>query len=374
MCLPGLTFGFRGLDSFPWHLMTIGLLGKERLKKTDIFLLFLTLTTISMVAVISHNLFEGRMFVRQFINYASIIIGGMYLFHLKPKNNEIMKVLLFVSILNFIIAFLQNFYPSLTFFSNARYVSGGFRGEVGLFPEPTAYGFFNAFCFMIGIYCRRYSLKHSSTRRTSSRLIAISLLSILLLNNSSGAVLVIAIFLVLSALISPKKIIVLFLLILTGWLFAGYFENTRIYSIIKLVTSKDIFYLLAIDGSINSRLADLVGPYYGLFKNYSIPNSTFDYMSTSLALREDSGGFFWFGASNKIMNYTGTIIYELSFLGLVIFSRYVFRLPSRLSDLDIFLAMFFLLNNSLSLSHGYILFFPLIVRNIAVKLRHEQKI
>ena len=177
----------------------------------------------------------------------------------------------------------------------------------------------------------------------------------------------------LSALISPKKIIVLFFLILIGWLFAGYFENTRAYSIIKLITNKDILYLLSVDGSINSRFADLVGPYYGFLKNYSMPNSTFDYMSTALALRKDSAGFFWFGASNKIMNYAGTIIYELSFLGLLILSRYIFKLPSRLSDLDIFLAMFFLLNNSLSLSHGYILFFPLIVRNIATDSSYDKK-
>ena len=135
-----------------------------------------------------------------------------------------------------------------------------------------------------------------------------------------------------------------------------------------ILFENDIQYLLKIDGSINERLSSVVGPYYGIIENNLLPSSTFEYRLTYLSMREATNGFFWWGGGDKIMNYLGNIIYELSFLGLILIIRYIF--PSFKSNIDFRVLMvgILLLSNSVPLLHGYPL---LLFANYSNKIREE---
>lgn len=362
MCLSGVTFGYMNLDNIPWHLLAILAFGKEKFKIIDILILLICFIIIVITALSAHALFETKLFIRQVVNYASIIVGAMYLYYLKPNQDRLLQVLLAATAVNIIITCLQIIDPIFTIFTNARFESSGYRGYIGLFPEPSSYGFFNAFCFLCGVYIRRNAHKGTRLWRSSTILICLSLLSILLLNRSAGAVLVILTFFTASVLLKPKRIMPILFFVIILFLFRDYFSGTRIYGIFTLIFNKNVVYLILSDGSVNARLADLIGPYYGLYLHHFLPSSSFEFKAVSSALREHSNGYFWFGGtSNKIMNYLGTIAFELSLFSLILIYRYVMRFPRRLSDYDIFIAMLFLLNNSVSLSQGYILFFLFIV-------------
>ena len=152
-------------------------------------------------------------------------------------------------------------------------------------------------------------------------------------------------------------------------LYAYYFlPDSRFGRILVILLENDIQYLLKVDGSINERLSAVIGPYYGIIENNLLPSSAFEYRLTYLSMREATNGFFWWGGGDKIMNYLGNIIYELSLLGFILIMRYI--LPALKSNIDFTIVVvgILLLSNSVPLLHGYPL---LLFANYSTKIRKD---
>ena len=181
--------------------------------------------------------------------------------------------------------------------------------------------------------------------------------------------LILLFFFALMAIRSIKGIIVIavFLAILFANYF--YFPESRAGIIVKILMQNDIYYLLSIDGSVNERLSAIIGPYYGLAESYLVPNSAFRYNETYLSLRSYTNGFFWWGGGDKIMNYLGSIIYELSLLGIFLIYRYVFNGFRSWFGFSYLLVVLFYLSNSMPLLHGY----PLLLFSILFDLNSKTK-
>ena len=124
---------------------------------------------------------------------------------------------------------------------------------------------------------------------------------------------------------------------------------------------------MSIDGSINERLSAIIGPYYGLVESYLLPNSAFRYNETYLSLRSYTDGFFWWGGGDKIMNYLGSVFYELSILGIFVIYRYVFYEFKAWFGFSFLLVVVFYLSNSVPLLHGY----PLMLYSILFNFNRE---
>ena len=353
--LSGVTFGLGNIDSFPWHVITIIFLSQNIYKKLDIFIFMMVMGCICITALVDISYYSNNLFIRQILNYSSIIIGGAYLLRNELDPKIILKSLIMVSVFNIIIGFSQNFSEAFTVFSNARMDESGRRGTMGLFSEPTSYGLFSTFCLFFGILSVRVS-KGRDEIAIARKLIWLSSLSVILINQSSTAILIILIYLAVYALTKFKGMVLFLVLIIIGILLKDYYIDTRFGQIIRILTERDLLYLLSIDGSVNERLSSVIGPYYGFIENIFLPNSAFTYSETYMSLREYSNNFFWWGGSNKIMNLAGSLIYELSLLGLVVLLRYIYRPSNFLKNVDILLAAFILLNNSVPLLHGYPLF------------------
>jgi hypothetical protein len=348
----GVTFGIGNFDSFPWHVVFIFLLCIRGFKVADIFICLSILLLIFLTALVDQDQFDMKLFLRQILNYLSIIVGGSYLYSQPPKINKLTKIITIVLILNIIISILQNYSEIFTLFSNARFESSGPRGTVGLFSEPTAFGLFSCFCFLYSIIVIRLS-KEELLKKNAKNLLILSLVSVAFANQSSTAVMIILVFLFLNLFQSFKTLLILTFMISYFFISYLYFPETRLALIITLIVENDLLYLLAMDGSINERLSSVVGPYFGLIEGYFLPNSTFGYHQTYLNLREYTDSFFWWGGSAKIMNYIGTIMYELSVVGLLLIYRYVFFSFKGFVGISFVIIVLFYLNNSVPLLHGY---------------------
>lgn len=367
MCLSGVTFGLGNLDSFPYHVLTILLLGLTRFKYTDFFIALSVLIVITLTAITDIDSYDFSLFQRQFMNYVAVIVGAGYLIAYRPDLHRVSNTILSILVLNAIIGILQFYSDLFSIFSNARMDESGQRGNIGLFPEPTSFGLFCVFTFLFAVLNIKKNI-HNDLRKIQLKIIYISLFAILFINQSSTAILLVAIYAVLSIFRSAKGMVVLILVCIFSVYSYHYLPDSRFGRILVILFENDIQYLLQVDGSINERLSSVVGPYYGIIENNLLPSSTFEYRLTYLSMREATNGFFWWGGGDKIMNYLGNIIYELSFLGFILIIRYI--LPSFKSNIDftVLMAGILLLSNSVPLLHGYPL---LLFANYSNKIREE---
>ncbi len=353
--MPGVTFGVFGLDSFPFALILALIMfakGNIKLSVFGILLLLFSFIICALTTFFDLETFSASLGLRQYLNYASIILCGEVLKAHKFTHVEILKALEFALFANILIGSLQ--LSGLEFYvSNAR--TDAVRGAVGLFAEPTSLGLFSFAAFIIGVYCIR-STNDRVVRLLSKRIIVTSLAVIILIAQSSTAIMMLALFTVLSLVRLNFRVFLfsLFALFLAVFTF-DFWSGTRFGGIVTTLTSKDILYLLAADGSVNERLSAVFGPYYGLINNYLMPSSAFSYHENFISFQEFTNQFFWFGGSNKIMNYMGTVIYEMSLLGFILLARYVLPLARRRIDFEILSVWVFYLSNGVPLAHGYVL-------------------
>lgn len=357
LTIPSVTFGMYELDSFPFALIValfILPLKDVSISKSSILVLIIAFIISTLGLLKDVNQFNLNLALRQFLNYASIIVCGELLRCITITYKDLLKVLTFSLFLNLSMGIAQILGFHL-FVSNARVDT--LRGAVGLFAEPTSLGLY-AFCvFIVGIIIHRLSIEQEDKKRARN-VIALALILLIFVSQSSTAILLLLCFFILKFVKFEFKIIALFAVFVIISIFTyEYWGGTRFGGIVKILLDKDVFYLLALDGSINERLSAVVGPFYGWFNHYFLPSSAFSYKETVLSLQQFSGGFFWYGGSNKIMNYLGTLIYEMSFLGLYIAFRYI--LPFNRSNFypDLFVVWILFLLNGVPLSHGYVLLF-----------------
>lgn len=350
--LSGVTFGIGNLDSIPWHLLAIIVFGRNIYKLLDLAIFSMVLSIIAATALIDQENFQNSLFIRQLGNYLSVVIGGAYLISNPPTLSRLLKVILFVLIINIIVGILQIYFVNLTFFSHARFDTLGERGTVGLFSEPTAFGLFSVFCFLFGCFMI-IETDEKQLKTICTSIILLALFSILFVNKSSAALLIVVLSTAVFTLRKPKYIFYFLIITICIWLYFLYFPNARISRIIGILAYKDIWYLIAVDGSINERLSAVIGPYFGWFSNNLFPSSAFGYYNVFLALVEATDYFFWWGGGAKIMNYLGTVVYEMSFLGLLIIYRYIFKNLQVLKSFVLVFPALIYLSNSVPLSHGY---------------------
>ena len=231
-------FWYCKFGQFPWHVLTILLLYKGKIKSLDYSLFLFVGIVLLGTTALNFQYYNNSLFGRQILNYVSIVFGGAYLIANPPNIRNLAKIITIVLLANITLGCLQVFSDIFAVFSNARLLA--MRGTVGLFAEPTAFGLFSIFCFLFGWVLLKFN--HDKLLLKYSKIIIfLSIFSIIFVNRSSTAMLILLLFFALTSLRSLKGIMLITSFIIV--LFSNYyfFPETRAGIILKVLIQNDIF-------------------------------------------------------------------------------------------------------------------------------------
>lgn len=344
--IPWVSFGLNTMDSQPWPALA------------SMFFILLNITNsfdrkVLLVFAIVPVFFVASLYAMSGLDFYFLRAGAAYIgfaliyfsFYLYIKKYGFpMSVFVVINIIYILAGLLQYMFgvEILSAIINVR--SSADRGVTSLTPEPTYFGIF--LFFLSWIYLLQCNYR---PERWMIWLIFINLLSIIFLAKSSMVFVFILGFIAFYCLKFFRARHIIYLVVILSSLILPVImlmEGTRIYSLFMLFYEQGISGVVYADASVNSRLADVILPLHGFIKNWFMPGGFSSYAETSLSLRDDYNGFFWYGGGeNVIMSYLGSFIYELGIFGLV-YMLMLFKLAAdgtRHRLIDLFL-LWFLLN------------------------------
>lgn len=319
-------FGLPVFDSQPFPIMTalLFLLLRYFLDGRNLYVarLFVQLGLILLAGLTAGFFYAIELdfyLIRGMINYFGFVIYLAAFYEYIRLYGFPVKLIVAINLLHLVVALIQLRYPFFVDMFVFTRTSEG-RGVTSLTPEPTYFAVYLLFVSWIYLIYSRYA-----PATWMKYLIAVNLLSILLLARSTVGFLFLltAFFIVfvmrLRHLITLKT--VTFFLIFAGLTFFAltyYLEDTRLFRLIGLLFSPEVMTIVAQDGSINSRLKDIVFPIHGFIYNYGLPGGLHSFDDVVFSFLPWYDGFFWAGlGSLKIMSWNLVILYELGIAGIL---------------------------------------------------------
>lgn len=357
--IPSVTFSFGNFDSIPWPLFIFLIYGlinvNMRLREKDV-LLFLLISIISFLTeILVNSEYNFELHMRLLIQIANVIATISLIRIAKPDIRDLIKVFLAVTVVNLVVGvgqFYTNIFDVLT---NSR--TDIYRGNTGLFSEPTAYGLFCIFVILNCLLLKQFSDLEKQDHLKVNLTIFLNLLAIIFINQSSSAFLFIILIafsfsLKLSFIIFYLSIILVFQNFVDLRDILGY----RINSILEIVWSQGLYSTLLADESINERVSAVVAPFWGFIIDFGMPHAASQYKITITEFQDLTGGLFWFGGGYKIMNNLGTYFYHFGAIGLIIIRVWVLPILG-LNKSNYFLVFVFicLMCVGIPLLHTYVL-------------------
>ena len=315
-CFPYVTPISFGTDVQPWGVLfatllsTILLCRGYRFKRIFI-LLFVPIIASFLLFPFSDHPFSAS---RSIGGYLTIALIPLVFHYILRSNYEItIKVLKCAVIVYLAVALIQTFVdPSFMSFVLNRLVGGGGRGVNSLSAEPTFYGLI---CLFLLLTISALEMTHKK------KYIYLLLFQIIFLAQSSLTILLLLVFVLFYVLITVglKSLFVGFsVCIVMAYVVSIADIDARFVHLVRQLVSNPEAILL--DGSINSRVANLYFSVKGFFDNYGIPNgfSAFpDYWSSEI-VKQDILFQSALTAPIRIMSYYGAMLFELGVIGALI--------------------------------------------------------
>lgn len=315
---PWVSFGLNGFDAQPWviisNLLFIFISSNNKLKKI-IFFGYLLLIPIFFVALFDF----GKNSLRGFFSYI-ILFTTLHVFYI-VFSKYIIYLRFFLPIFNIIWligGILQMVFGStvLSFLVTVR--TSLDRGVTSFAPEPTHYGFMLLFLSWLTL------LINNKVSKTSYILIILNIFFILFVAKSSMVFfycILFALYIILSyaSLAQVFKITPIILLICSAFII--YVNSGADNRITRVVSSVFVNPMLIIeqDQSVNARLSGPVLSIYGAYQDFFVPHGFNFYGDSTEAINQSLGSFFWYGYEvDLIMSGTGSLLYELGWIGIVI--------------------------------------------------------
>ncbi len=319
--LPYVNFGLNSRDSQPWAFLfsTIFILYNYRYKlNMTNFAYFLIPIIALFVWFFFSSVVLDFISIRAMINYATFsfcLIGFIYFLN---EYGFPWKLFMAINFLYIAVAILQFYYPDIvSSIVTQRGTRESGRGVQSLAAEPTAFGlvlFFFAF-----IYLAASNFKPS---RVISYFIGLNIFSIIFLAGSSTVIL----YLLVAAFISffwlnfRLKLILLISIFTIAFIAYQYLEGSRILFIVNNLIERGLSQYIFFDESVNDRLAHVIFSIQGSFMNNLLPGGFNSFIDTQLFLMKEYEGFFYYpNFTYSILSFFGTFVYELGFLGYMIF-------------------------------------------------------
>lgn len=316
---PWISFGLNDLDTQPWPLITNSLFLliycgnklKNFIFAGYVFLILIFLVSIfyfaesSIRGFLSYLMFFSTLHVlyivfKKFFSYLSYLIPRFNILWLMAG---IAQILLGKYIINFLVLVRTS----------------EDRGVTGFAPEPTHYAFFLMFLSWLLLIIRKNQLS-----KKILILIFLNIFFIIFVAQSSMVFFYCVLFTMylMSSYLKVRQVLkfIPFIIIIpyTFLFFLLADSSSRISKVVSTAISNPLL-IVESDASINARLSAPVLSIYASFQDFFIPHGFDSYRDAAIRANEDLGGFFWYGYSNdKIMSGTGSLIYELGWIGIAI--------------------------------------------------------
>ncbi len=217
-----------------------------------------------------------------------------------------------------LVGIVQHVFPDFLSFILPRVSTGYGRGVVSLAPEPTFYG----------ISCLFFMLIVQMSEHPKKKLLSnILIFQAIFLARSSTVVLLLLILFTIKLVvnINYKRLLNLFSILVVTYFALSFIDlrayNIRIFQLLDLVKNEGLFRIIAIDASINDRVAHIFFSIKGFFDNSFIPNGYgvwADYLDKETIAYRDLFVAEWVSRGDKILSTYGAALFELGIFGLIL--------------------------------------------------------
>ena len=319
--LPYVNFGLNNRDSQPWPLFfaTLFILFnyKYRLIRSNFAYLLIPVFALFVWFFFSSIVLDF-ISLRAFVNYLTFSFCILaFIFFLREYGFP-WKLFVTVNVIYIFIGFTQLLYPEIVSSIVTQRGSGASgRGVTSLAAEPTAFGLVLFFFSFIYIVQSNFIFS-----KTISYLTLLNVFSIIFLAGSSTVVLFLLIAGILFFLWLNIKLKIVFIIFLSiiSYFVLSYLEDSRIMFIIINAYERGLYNYVFFDESINDRVAHVIFSIQGSFVNNLLPGGFNSFVDMQFFLMKQYEGFFYYpNFTNSILSYFGTFVYELGFLGYLIF-------------------------------------------------------
>lgn len=355
--LPYVNFGLNNRDSQPWPLLFAALFilfnYKYELLKNDF-----TYLLIPIFAIFSWFFFSSVVLdfisLRAIINYLTFSFCIVaFIFFLKEYGFP-WKLFITINLLYIFIGFLQLFYPDIiSLIVTQRGLGAGGRGVTSLAAEPTSFGLVLFFFSFIYIAQSNFNLS-----KLHLFILALNLISIIFLSKSSNVILFLFIAILVFFLFANIKIklIIVTIFSLISFFALNLLEDSRLMFILTNLIDRGFYKYIFFDESINDRLAHVVFSIQGSFENNFLPGGFDSFTDMQVYLMNKYEGFFYYpNFTNSILSFFGTFVYELGFMGYLIFLYIFFQCQNgSLRRLILVIFLFIILNSGIPVSFPFV--------------------
>ncbi|MER9130660.1 hypothetical protein [Mesorhizobium sp. M0768] len=325
---PWSNFGLNDLDSQPWPLLG-GLLFcfSSRHLRTPPFFAGMCLSLFLGVALAMAVEPGSPGTARAVVSYLTIIVCYFAFFNYVILHGFPTRIFVILNLIWLGVGVLELFNPTLSDMISKNRTTLN-RGVTSMSPEPTHFGIFLFFMTWLLLASRNYRPSHLILALCLANLIAIFALAkasmvIMILIISLGIVGVAMLFRWIATKGRARGRIVL--LGLSGLLALGAivlvnvtFPDSRVSQITSRALENSPMDLVLRDASINQRLEAIVYSYYGFLHNWMFPGGFDTFLTMQAELQLFWGDIFWYPVfHNKIMSWSGGVIYELGIFGAV---------------------------------------------------------
>ena len=328
---PYVSFGIINTDSQPWILIFLSIYFIINRNFNHINIIFLWISCIFLLLIlIIINATEAQLHfvLRALISYSIFFLAWFASCKIHSKRNPI--IIYIISSWIYIIGGVLQVYgfDFLDWMSSNR-DGGRTRGVTSFTPEPTYLGIILFLLIWILIFSlNKKDIKNNILLKSFAwTTIIINLIGIIFLSQSSMVMLWIIFSLIFLSVffISFKNTIIglfFFAVLFLYCYFYVNFEGWRAFLIAEQIYNigyQGIIDIIHLDWSINVRVANVIFPIMGVWKNGLLPGGIESYgeMSTQLMPMWD----YFFNRvtqSDKIWSFIGTFIYELGIFGIII--------------------------------------------------------
>jgi hypothetical protein len=356
---PWVSFRLNDLDSQPWSfvLCSLYLVSKRRIFFGKVFSSIFLLLVLSFGIILSSPRIDEFSAIRSIIGIGSIFSVSLFIFNLKCSNKDLLPVILFVNVVWLLAGFLQIIFNPFIFDFVVNVRTSETRGVTSLAPEPTFYAVLLLTISWMLMVESRASQKNPLVRY----ILPLNLISILFVAKSSMGALYIFVILFLFFLYKSLNGVKdafrgLFFISfgLLGLVYSVRFlVGTRLYDIfVKLVDSPSL--LIDLDASINQRLSHIYYSVGGFVDNYGWPHGVNSFSSYAASSGGSLKSLFWSTPGDKIMSWSGSMLFELGFVGLLLLlSMASFFWDSTKKRYSIFVICVFLLISLSAIPYGF---------------------
>lgn len=321
---PWASWGTNTLDSQPWpaifsflYFCTIGMSTSFPKKLVLFSIYYIFIVVVATFFGLNDQIF---LIFRAYAGYWGMLLVFVAFFDILRRYGFPRDLFILINLIWIIVGLVEVWFPELVVsFSPQRTTSD--RGVTSLAPEPTFFAVYLIFNSWILLLSSNYRLTKSI-----AAMLLLNLLSIVVLAKSAMGVLFVfvGIFIYASYMVFNNKFnlktIAIFLLIFvcSMELARVFLEDSRIISILNMISDRSILDIIRVDASINARIEHVVLPVHAMVDNIFLPHGYVGFNEVRNSIVGYYNGFFWYGGGDKIMSWVGAYIFDMGIFGVTL--------------------------------------------------------